>query len=295
MAASTWPGALARLRERLQPIVAESPAALRLLVSAHASHEELFLVRELLGKLQGQGADGRVTVSWRTSKKAQPATTKFPVPAVDAPNVAGARLFGFDASTTDTADVSGLRGAIEAGAVKALCVLDPGPEGSLGDVQWLLDARAAGKVPFLVVLGPLMTPLAAAADIVLAGAAWVEKEATYTNDCGQLQGTSRVMAAPGEAREDWLVITQMAAEFGIALPYADAAAVRAAMATAMPALAGITEVRFSQPLPGRTWLQASNPSERWKWDHMFQDLPPVKTNPVMQRADLIKPEDLIRK
>ena len=26
----------------------------------------------------------------------------------------------------------------------------------------------------------------------------------------------------------------------------------------------------------RHWLQASNPSERWKWDFMFQDLPPVK-------------------
>jgi hypothetical protein len=24
------------------------------------------------------------------------------------------------------------------------------------------------------------------------------------------------------------------------------------------------------------WLQASNPSERWKWDFMFQDLPPIK-------------------
>jgi hypothetical protein len=23
-------------------------------------------------------------------------------------------------------------------------------------------------------------------------------------------------------------------------------------------------------------MQASNPSERWKWDFMFQDLPPVK-------------------
>ena len=32
--------------------------------------------------------------------------------------------------------------------------------------------------------------------------------------------------------------------------------------------------------PGRCrpehWLQASNPSERWKWDFMFQDLPPIK-------------------
>jgi hypothetical protein len=26
----------------------------------------------------------------------------------------------------------------------------------------------------------------------------------------------------------------------------------------------------------RSWLQTSNPSERWKWDFMFQDLPPIK-------------------
>jgi hypothetical protein len=29
-------------------------------------------------------------------------------------------------------------------------------------------------------------------------------------------------------------------------------------------------------MTARHWLQASNPSERWKWDFMFQDLPPVK-------------------
>ncbi len=31
-------------------------------------------------------------------------------------------------------------------------------------------------------------------------------------------------------------------------------------------------------MAARNWLQASNPSERWKWDFMFQDLPPVKGN-----------------
>ena len=29
-------------------------------------------------------------------------------------------------------------------------------------------------------------------------------------------------------------------------------------------------------MSAKEWLQASNPSERWKWDFMFQDLPPVK-------------------
>ena len=33
---------------------------------------------------------------------------------------------------------------------------------------------------------------------------------------------------------------------------------------------------FTRPMAARNWLQASNPSERWKWDFMFQDLPPVK-------------------
>ena len=39
---------------------------------------------------------------------------------------------------------------------------------------------------------------------------------------------------------------------------------------------GIATLTFNVPVPADHWLQASNPSERWKWDFMFQDLPPVK-------------------
>ncbi|MCX6550142.1 MAG: 2Fe-2S iron-sulfur cluster-binding protein [Acidobacteria bacterium] len=297
-AAATWPGAMTRLREALQPVLQATPAEFRVLVSAHASHEELFLVRELVRKLQGPNADQRVAVSWRTAGKSQPAQTKFGVPPVDAPNVAGARDLGFDvpAGSTSAADISGLRGAVDAGAVKALYVIDPGPEGSIGDVQWLLDARASGKLPLLIVQGVLMTPLAAAADIVLAGAAWVEKNATFTNDKGIVQGTAHVIAAPGDAREDWEVLTMVAAELRAALPYPTADAVRDAIAAELrhlPGYAGLARFVFAKPLPGHTWLQASNPSERWKWDFMFQDLPPVKTNPVMIRAELV--HDILKK
>jgi hypothetical protein len=38
----------------------------------------------------------------------------------------------------------------------------------------------------------------------------------------------------------------------------------------------VTTLSFNKPLEARHWLQASNPSERWKWDFMYQDLPPVK-------------------
>jgi len=210
------------------------------------------------------------------------------VPVVDAPNVGGARALGFRVPEGADAppDLSALRAAVESGAVKALYVIDPGPEGSLGDVQWVIDARKAGTLPRLVVQGVLMTPLAAAADIVLPGAAWVEKEATYTNDRGLLQATATVIAPPGDAHADWLVLTQVAAAVGITLSYDDAGAVRAAIAAAMtgtPAFAAITDVMFPKPLAATTWLQSSNPSERWKWDHLFQDLAPVKGFPLMLR------------
>ena len=39
---------------------------------------------------------------------------------------------------------------------------------------------------------------------------------------------------------------------------------------------GSRSLAFARPVSAQHWLQASNPSERWKWDFMFQDLPPVK-------------------
>ena len=63
------------------------------------------------------------------------------------------------------------------------------------------------------------------------------------------------------------------------LRFASAADIRADIAAALPgepALAGIADASFNRPVAARHWLQASNPSERWKWDFMYQDLPPVK-------------------
>ena len=51
-----------------------------------------------------------------------------------------------------------------------------------------IAARRSGTLPLLIVQGVLMTELAEAADIVLPGAAYVEKDAIYTNDQGRPAG-----------------------------------------------------------------------------------------------------------
>jgi anaerobic selenocysteine-containing dehydrogenase len=255
----------------------------RFLVSAHASHEELFLFKRLTQELLGENGPKAINIAWRYSEKPQPPDAKFKVPAVDAPNVNGARMLGLVAGApgdeTREADLAQLGADVAAGRVTALYVFDPGPDGSLGDTQWIIDARKRGKISLLVVQGVLLTELAAAADVVLPGASYVEKEASYTNQQGRLQGTARAIPLQGEAHEDWQILVDLARALGVPFAYDSADQVRADIAAqyaSVAGFAGLPALAFNRPMEARTWLQASNPSERWKWDFMYQDLPPVK-------------------
>jgi NADH-quinone oxidoreductase subunit G len=273
----TWSQALATLAERV--VAGGGPQALRFLISAHASLEELAVIGRL-GTAFGLPSDG-VAITWRAREKPQPPNTKFKIPPVDAPNVIGAKDFGFPvAETADhQPDLSAFRREVESGRIAALYVFDPGPAGSIGDISWVIAARQSGKLPMLVVQGVLLTDLAKAADLVLPGASWVEKDATYINKDGRLQAASRAMMPPGDAQDDWKILTDVGLALGAAVAYPGSAEIRTEIAAAMsdnPRYAGLSTMMFTRPVSARTWMQASNPSERWKWDFMFQDLPPVK-------------------
>ena len=287
---ATWKDALMRVRDLLNAAGRKDPASVRMLASAHASHEEMYLLKRLAEDLKGDGGASHVHVAWRRTEKQQPANTKFQVPAIDAPNVNGARDLGLSvigdtgaAIGAGDADLSGLRTAIDQDRVAVLYIVDPGPDGSMGDLTWLLDARKAGRVPVIIYQGVLQSELSKIADVVLPGAAWVEKDATYTNDQGMVQAASKAINAPGEAVEDWQILTSVAAALGLPYTYTTSQQVRADVAAFLstkPQYAVLTETVFNRPVSAEHWLKASNPMERWKWDTMFQDLPPVKGHNV---------------
>jgi len=282
--ASAWHDVEPRLRDGIHAAGSSDPEAVRFLVSAHASTEELFVLKQLIEGLVGSDGLKSISVTWTRTEKKQPAASKFQVPPTNAPNVNGARDLGYRVGTGNEGlpDLHDLRIAVEGGRINALYVIDPGPEGSIGDVSWIVAARQSGKLPLLVVQGVLMTELAAAADFVLPGAAYVEKDAIYTNDQGRVQAAARAIAPPGDARDDWFILVNVAGALGLTLPYGSSDDVRRALAAAMPgtAYANADQIAFARPVSARNWLQASNPSERWKWDFMFQDLPPVKGHNV---------------
>ena len=274
---SSWADATARVADRMS---ASGPRGMRFLASAHASLEELYVLKRIT-----QGETGPVPeavhVTWRHREKAQPAKAAFKVPAVDAPNLRGARDLGLvPPSQEDSApSTDSLREAVNAGRVGALVVLDPGPEASVGDVAWILDARRRGTLPLLVVVAALASDLSRAADVVLPGASFAEKDASYTNEQGRVQAAAHALSPPGDAREDWQILRDLAEALGMTVGLASADDVRAAIARTLsdaPGYAELPSLTFARPVAARHWLHASNPSERWKWDLMFQDLPPVK-------------------
>jgi hypothetical protein len=84
------------------------------------------------------------------------------------------------------------------------------------------------------------------------------------------------MPPPGDALDDWQILVNLGLALGVPFEYTTAAHVRADLARRFGGFEGLTTLAFAAPVPARNWLQGSNPSERWKWDFMFQDLPPVK-------------------
>ena len=271
-----WHEALAKTADRIE--AAGGSASVRFLVSAHASLEELYLIGRLGGAF-GVPEDG-VAISWRTRHKPQPQGVKFVIPDTDAPNVKGAADLGFPVPATEGgADLSAFRASVEQGTIKTLFVFDPGPAGSIGDVSWVIDARKRGALQLLIVQGVLMTDLARAADIVLPGACSYEKDAAYVNNQGRAQAASRALPTRGDAQDDWQILVNLGMALGVTLDYTSSAHVRADVARALagnPAYEHLASLEFNRPVTAKHWLQASNPSERWKWDVMFQDLPPVK-------------------
>ena len=283
---ATWKDAIARTRDLLESAGRRDPSSVRFVTSAHASHEELFLLKQLAEGLMGESGGEHVDVTWRRSEKRQPEGTKFRVPATDAPNVNGVRDLGLNAGT-DVPDLSTLRTALDQGTVEVIYVVDPGPDGSMGDVAFLIEAKKGGQLPVLIYQGVLATELSRVADVVLPGAAWVEKDAIYTNEKGIVQAASKILNPPGEAVDDWQIITSVAVALGLPFPYAASRQVREDVARTLAGKTGyenLGAIGFNRPLPLEHWLQASNPMERWKWNAMFQDLPPVKGHNVQMEG-----------
>jgi len=104
-----------------------------------------------------------------------------------------------------------------------------------------IDPTYLGKT-FVIYQGHHGDRGAMRADVILPGAAYTEKDATYVNTEGRPQRATRAVFPPGEAREDWAILTHLSQALGKPLPYATFADLRADMIATYPHLGKVDEI-----------------------------------------------------
>ena len=140
-------------------------------------------------------------------------------------------------------------GALDLGFVpgeRGLTARQMATSGTL-DVVFLLGADEIDVAPgaFVVYIGSHGDRGAARADVVLPGAAYPEKSATYVNTEGRVQMATRASFPPGDAREDWAILRALSDVLKNKLPYDSLAGLRQALYKAHPHM-----LRVGQIAPG---------------------------------------------
>ena len=127
----------------------------------------------------------------------------------------------------------------EDGEIKAMYIMAENPMISDPDVNHV--EKCLKSLDFLVVQDIFLTETAALADVVLPGPSFAEKEGTFTNSERRIQFVRQAVDPPGEARQDWWIIGEVARRMGYdGLTYNSPREIMDEINRLTPSYAGIT-------------------------------------------------------
>lgn len=107
--------------------------------------------------------------------------------------------------------------AIEVGKIRAMYIMGENPVISDPDINHVI--KQLRSLELLVVQDIFFTETAEFAHVILPSAAWGEKEGTYTNTERRVQLSLKAIDPPGEAKPDWLILTELASKLGYDFGY----------------------------------------------------------------------------
>ena len=134
--------------------------------------------------------------------------------------------------------------AAKAGRIKGMYIEGENPAMSDPDLNHARQAITA--LDHLVVQDLFLTETAFHADVVLPASAFAEKAGSFTSTDRRVQLARPVLPPPGQARQDWWIIQEIARRMGCDWQYAGPGEVFGEMAALMPALANISWARLER-------------------------------------------------
>jgi len=129
---------------------------------------------------------------------------------------------------------------------------------------------------------------AAAADVILPGAAYTEKHGTYVNLEGRVQLSERAVDPPGDAREDWSIFRALSDAIGRPLDFNNFGELRDALYREYPAFArpGLVALNWNPPsIGGASAAKAKGPVPiRYPIQDFYLTNPIARSSPTLQRC-----------
>ena len=185
----TWVDAIARAAEGLKKV---KPQEIAIVASGRLTNEELFVLKRLAGELGVTQVDGVPHMGQGDTFLRSPDGN---------PNNRGAEILSLSSGGRV---LSGWAAGILSGQIKALLVL-----GGEDLVAAGIPASTLAKLEILIYSGILANETSRLAQVVLPGAGFAEKTGSMVNVHGRLQRMTRAISAPGEAREDWMILRDL--------------------------------------------------------------------------------------
>jgi NADH-quinone oxidoreductase subunit G len=152
------------------------------------------------------------------------------------------------------------------------------------DVLFLLGADEIRVLDgtFVVYIGTHGDSGAHRADVILPGAAYTEKSATYVNTEGRVQISGRAAFPPGEAREDWAIVRALSEALGKKLPYDSLTSLRQAIYKAVPHLMRLDQIEAGSAAGIKALAAKGGSTEKTPFKNVIENF--YLTNPIARAS-----------
>ncbi|MEX1111251.1 MAG: molybdopterin-dependent oxidoreductase, partial [Chthoniobacterales bacterium] len=223
---STWPRVIQQVAGKLSAVPRGETA---MIASARMTNEELWLA----GKIARHLGITRHDVVARPQK-----ADGILVSNDGNPNTTGAQLLGIAHQPAGT-KAPEIAAAVRNGQVKALLCLGEDPR------HYGLTEAELARLDLVVCLDILPNTATKLAAAILPGAGFAEKRGSMVNVKGRIQRLNRATQPPGQARDDWEILSDLLRALGADAPQT-LEGIFKEMSTAVPAFEGLTLAQLGE-------------------------------------------------
>lgn len=162
------------------------------------------------------------------------------------------KAWGVDLPPEDGMNLNVMMKAMAKGDIRGMFVM--GEDIVISEPNVRQVEEGLNQVEFLVCQEIFHNETTRFADVVLPAACFAEKEGTFTNSDRRVQRVRKAVDAPGEAREDWRILCDIARQSGYPMPqYETSGEVYAEMTSLSPKFSGISHERLEKNVRGVQW------------------------------------------